>query len=153
MPKIASGSCFSRIATPTARAAISPASADAATAETKSYSEADAHNVAYRPAMPTPAADRIASARHLRRSSSTDTPSMTSETKTPRPTRIGAVTHPRLAANTNSSTTPSAVATPPAQASVRAAKSCSMTFDQSVGGRGCLYAGGIGRVAAWGTAA
>ena len=74
--------------------------------------------------------------------------SMTSETNTPSPTRIGAVTHPRLAASTNSSTMPSAVATPPAQASVRAANSCSISFAQSIGGRGGLYAAGIGRGAA-----
>ena len=149
MPKIASGSCFSRIATATASAAISPARADAGAAETKSYNEADAHSDAYKPAMPTPAADRIASARHRRRSSSIETPSMTSETTTPSPTRIGAVTHPRLAAITNSSTTPSAVATPPAHASVRAANSCSITFAQSTGSRGGLDTAGCGRGAAW----
>ena len=52
------------------------------------------------------------------------------------PTRMGGVIHPRLAAITKSNTIPSTVATPPAQASVRAAKSCSASLPQLNGGFG-----------------
>ena len=94
--------------------------------------------------MPTPPAARIASARHLRRSNSTAATSTSSDTAMPIPTRIDGVIHPRLVAITNSSTTPSVVATPPAQASVRAANSCSASLPQSRGGRG-WRGGGAGR--------
>ena len=55
------------------------------------------------------------------------------DTSTPAPTRMPGVIQPRLDATTNSSTTPSAVATPPAQASVRAVNACAASFGQSIG--------------------
>ena len=60
------------------------------------------------------------------------------------PTRIPGVIQPRLAAITKSSTIPSTVATPPAQANVRAAKSCSPSLPQSNGGLGGFGGSGGG---------
>jgi len=103
--------------------------------------------------MPAPAAARIASARHERRSSSSAAARSAIETTTPIPTRMDGVTQPRLAAITKSSTIPSTVARPPAQASVRAAKSCSASLPQSNGGLGGLGGGGGGSDGAAGAGA
>src|SRR5690242_7992449 len=92
--------------------------------------------------MPAPAAARMASARQDRRSSSSAATRRAIETTVPSPTRIGGVTQPRLAAITKRSTMPSTVATPPAQASVRAVNTRPASAPQSTGSRGGGGGGG-----------
>ena len=94
--------------------------------------------------MPAPAAARIESARSLRRSSSI-APQPAARARPAGQARlfISGVTQPRLAAMTKSRITPSAVAAPPAQASVRAVKSRSASAAQSTAGTsGSCFTGG-----------